>query len=61
MSSDEVSREGRFGQKEVPSTREYVREGLYGPSYFILHHALVGQISFVPCQGNNDARTGLSL
>lgn len=54
-------REGWFGEKKVPETEEVLREELHGPSYFILHHTLVSQVSFVPCQGNNDARTGLSL
>lgn len=61
MSSGKVSREGRFGQKRSQAQRECIRKELCGPSYFILHHALVGQVSFVPRQGNNNARTGLSL
>lgn len=61
MSSDEVFREGRFMKKRSQAQRECVTEGFSGPSYFILHHALIGQVSFVPRQGNNDARTGLSL
>lgn len=48
-------------KKKSQAQGKCVREGLYGPSYFILHHALVGQVSFVPRQRNNDVRTGLSL
>lgn len=48
-------------EERSQAPRERVTEGFSRPSYFILHHALIGQVSFVPRQGNNDARTGLSL